>query len=156
MPRCGLRNSQSADLSKSRKLEMGRLTKVVTLLAVYLAWICGAAFVALSCHANNSGDYTPCTHCCECHHEGCDKVHIETPHSCNHDHSNIVVLYDNTKRIDINIEPVALCLSARLEDNLSLEDIPSIGKLRYYERDIPIHPLHLSTRCGMRAPPVVA
>ncbi len=135
---------------------MGRLTKVVTLLAVYLAWICGTTFVALSCHAHNSSNNTHCSHCCVCHHEGCDKLHIETPHNCNHDHSNIVVLYDNTKRLDINIEPIALCISAQLEDNLSIEDIPSIGKSRHYERDIPIHPLHLSTRCGMRAPPVVA
>jgi hypothetical protein len=132
---------------------MGRFVKIATLLAVYLAWICGTAFIALSCNAKK---HTLCTHCCECHHEGCDKAHVETPHSCNHDHSNTVILYDSTKKNGINIEPIMLCIAAQIENLLSIEDVPSIRQPRHYERDIPIHPLHITARRGMRAPPVVA
>ena len=132
---------------------MGRFVKIATLLAVYLAWICGTAFITLSCNAKK---HTLCTHCCECHHEGCDKAHVETPHSCNHDHSNTVILYDSTKKNGINIEPIALCIAAQIENLLSIEDVPSIRQPRHYERDIPIHPLHITARRGMRAPPVVA
>ena len=135
---------------------MGRVAKVITLLAVYLVWICGTAVVTLSCHATHAKKHTLCVHCCECHHEGCDKTHVETPHSCNHDHSNTVILYDSTKKNDINIEPIALCISAQIENLLSIEDVPSIRQPRHYERDIPIHPLHITARRGMRAPPVVA
>ena len=132
---------------------MGRFVKIATLLAVYLAWICGTAFIALSCNAKK---HTLCTHCCECHHEGCDKAHVETPHSCNHDHSNTVILYDSTKKNGFNIEPIVLCIAAQIENLLSIEDVPSIRQPRHYERDIPIRPLHITARRGMRAPPVVA
>ena len=135
---------------------MGRFIKIASLLAVYLVWICGTTFIALSCHANHAKKHTLCAHCCECHHEGCDKVHVETPHSCNHDHSNTVVLYDTTKKNGINIEPVELCISAQIEDNLSIDDIPLTRLSRHYERDIPIRHLLTTTRRGMRAPPVVA
>jgi hypothetical protein len=135
---------------------MRRLAKVLTLLAVYLVWICGTSVVAISCHANHVNRHSLCSHCCECHHEGCDKIHVEEPHRCNHDHSNKAVFYDTAKRNSINIEPVELCISAQLEENLSIEDIPSIRQPRYYERDIPIPSSPDISRRGMRAPPVVA
>ena len=156
MLRLGSRSLPSADLSKSGELEMGRITKVITLLAVYLAWICGTTAIALSCHAHHTNKQTLCSHCCECHHEGCDKVHVETPHRCNHDHSNNVVLYDTTKRSNINIEPIALCISAQTDRDLAIEDILSIRQPRYFEREIPIPSSPTLSRRGMRAPPVVA
>ena len=151
-----MRSLPSADSSKAYNSNMGRVAKVITLLAVYLAWICGTTAIAISCNIRHSNRHATHAHCCECHHEGCDKVHVEEPHSCNHDHSNTIVLYDSTKKNGINIEPVALCISAQIENLLSIEDVPSIRQPRHYERDIPIHPMHITARRGMRAPPVVA
>ena len=134
-----------------------RLTlRVATMLAVYLVWICGTAFVALSCHIDNLGRQTHCCASCECHHEGCEKSHLEAPHACNHDHSNTIALYDTTKRSTLNIEPVALCIAAQLERHLAIEEVHSIRTPRHYERDIPIPPSPTLSRRGMRAPPVVA
>ena len=135
---------------------MGRFVRIATLLSVYLAWICGMAFVDLSCQDSHACSQSDCADCCECHHEDCHKVHFEQPHSCNHDHSCKLVFYDTSKKNSLIIEPTALCIAAQLEDNLSIEDIPSIRQPRYYERGVPIHSVCITSRRGMRAPPVVA
>ena len=134
---------------------MKNLAKIATLLAVYLAWICGTAFIAISCHIDRE-HHTHCCSMCECHHDDCNKTHIEAPHACNHDHSNNVVLYDTSKRNTIDFEPIALCVTAQLDDDIAIENIISVRHARHYERGVPIPPSPTLSRRGMRAPPVVA
>lgn len=138
----------------SRVIVVSKVAKIAVMLTVYLLWICGNSAIAISCHAN-SDQHTHCCKSCECHHEGCDKPHVETPHACHHDHSNRIALY-SIKKNNLNIEPIALCISAQLEDNLSIEDFPSATLNRLYERKIPITPPPTLLRRGLRAPPVIA
>ena len=132
-----------------------RLTKAITLLAVYLVWIYSSAFIAISCHINRETHIHCCINC-ECHHEGCDKSHFEKPHACNHDHSNKVVLYDTTKENSLNIEPIALNIAALLSNNIHIEEIATLSVQHYHEHSIPIPPEPLLSRRSMRAPPVFA
>ena len=129
--------------------------QIATMLAVYLMWICGTTYIAISCHIDRE-HHTHCCASCECHHEGCDKSHFEAPHACNHDHSNTIALYDTAKQSTLNIAPAELCIDAQLNNNLPIEEIASIRTPRHYERDIPIPPPPTLSRRGMRAPPVVA
>ena len=134
---------------------MRHLAKIATMLTVYLAWICGTTFIAISCHVNREAHIHCCTSC-ECHHEDCNKSHIEAPHACNHDHSNTIVLYDTTKRNSLNIEPITLCIIAHLSSNLNTEEITKLHTVHHLERSVPIPPSPTLSRRGMRAPPVVA
>ena len=134
---------------------MKNLAKIATLLTVYLAWICGTTFIALSCHATRDRHIHCCT-MCECHHDDCNKAHIEAPHACHHDHSNKVVLYDTSKRNTIDFEPVTLCVTAQLDDDIAIENRISVRQAHNYERGVPIPPSPTLSRRGMRAPPVVA
>lgn len=140
---------------------MMRVTKIVVMLAVYLAWICGNSITAVSCHANRVGrnmhhhDKGVATCCCCCH-EGCDAPHFEAPHGCNHDHSNRIALYDTAKKGELNIEPTMLSIAAKIGDNLRIEDVPNARNSQYYERKIPLPSSPDVSRRGLRAPPVVA
>ena len=125
------------------------------MLAVYLLWICGNSSIAISCHANQE-QHTNCCKSCECHHEGCEKPHVEVPHACHHDHSNTIALYDSTKKDNINIEPIIINITAQIEKNIAIEDIPTIRQARHYEQDIPIPSSPTISRRGLRAPPVIA
>ena len=135
---------------------MKRLAKIVTMLAVYLVWVFGNSVIALSCQANHDQHTYCCAKSCECHHEGCEKAHFESPHGCNHDHSNRITLYDTTKENEINIEPVMLNITAQIEDNIAIEEIVTLRTSRHYERGVSIPPVPTLLRRGMRAPPVVA
>ena len=134
---------------------MKRFAKIAVMLAVYLTWICSNGVIAISCHANRA-QHIHCCKMCECHHDDCDKAHLEEPHACNHDHSNKVKLYDISKRKALNIEPVTLCIAAQLDDNLCIEEIVSIRTSHHLERGVPIPPSPTLSRRGMRAPPIVA
>ncbi|MBQ5648427.1 MAG: hypothetical protein IIV16_04815 [Alistipes sp.] len=138
---------------------MKRLVKIVILLAVYLVWICGNATVALTCNAHSLYASTHnkygCSKTCECHHEGCNVVHVETPHNCHHDHSNKIALYDTVKKNNLNIEPITLNITAQIEDNLRIEEVV-LCSTHHYERKIPIPTAPTLSRRGLRAPPVVA
>ncbi len=125
------------------------------MLAVYLVWICGNTAIALACHANEK-QHTHCCKSCECHHEGCEKSHFERPHGCHHDHSNIIVLYDTTKKSGISIEPVVLSITAQISDNLRIEEIVALRTPLHYERKVPLPISPTISRCGLRAPPVIA
>ena len=126
------------------------------MLAVYLAWICGNTAIALACHANQE-QHIHCCKSCECHHEDCEKSHFERPHGCHHDHSNTIVLYDTAKKKNnANIEPIVLNIMAQIEDNIAIEDIISHNTPRLYERGIPLPLPPTLSRCGLRAPPVIA
>ncbi len=125
------------------------------MLAVYLAWICGTTFIAISCHLDRESHIHCCSNC-ECHHEGCNKNHFETPHACHHDHSNTVALYDITKQNLLSIAPIVLSIAAQLNNDLTIEEIASREAQHPYERGIPIPPSPLLARRGMRAPPVLA
>ncbi len=131
------------------------LVKIATMLTVYLMWICSTAFIAISCHIDREA-HTHCCTSCECHHDGCNKSHLESPHACNHDHSNTITLYDTTKRNTINIEPIALNITAQIDDNIAIEEIATQITPRHYERGVPIPPSPTLSRRGMRAPPVIA
>ena len=135
---------------------MKRALKVATMLTVYLVWICGTAAIALSCFANNLEGHSHCCASCECHHEGCEKSHLEAPHACNHDHSNTIAFYDTAKQNTLNIAPVELSIAAQIEDNLHIEEVAGIRALHYLKRKIPLPPAPTLLQRGMRAPPVVA
>ena len=137
---------------------MQRAMKIVTMLAVYLVWVCSNPIIALSCHAHHAEHIHCCGQHCECHHEGCEKMHFESPHGCHHDHSNTIVLYDTTKEKEIDIKPIASSTPLYLASthNLLLTPNSSLLTPNYYERSesIPLSPT-LSRR-GLRAPPVIA
>lgn len=135
------------------------MLKIVTMLAVYLMWICGNTYIALSCHINRQHNHAHYhlngSEVCDCHHEDSDKIHFESPHACKHDHSNKVTLYDSTKRNNLDIEPIALYI-APLNNNIDIEDVVSLLTPRYYERKVPLPSSPALSRRGLRAPPVVA
>jgi hypothetical protein len=135
---------------------MQRAMKIVTMLAVYLVWVCSNPIIALSCHAHHSEHIHCCGQHCECHHEGCEKMHFESPHGCHHDHSNTIVLYDTTKEDSNNIEPKVINITAQIEDNIAIEDVVLKRTSRYYERKVPIALSPTLSRRGLRAPPVIA
>ena len=124
---------------------MTRIVKIVAMLAVYLVWIFSNSAIALSCHANHAEHI----HCCE-------KMHFEAPHGCHHDHSNTIVLYDTTKERANNIEPAEINITAKLEDNIAIEDIVLKRTSRHYERKVPIAESPTLLGCVLRAPPVIA
>ena len=126
------------------------------MLAVYLVWICSNPIIALSCHANHAEHAHCCNQSCDCHHEGCERAHFESPHNCNHDHSNRIVLYDTTKENENSIEPVEINITAQIENNIAIEDIVSKQTPRHYERKVPIALSPTISRQGLRAPPVIA
>lgn len=135
---------------------MQRAMKIVTMLAVYLVWVCSNPIIALSCHANHSEHIHCCGQHCECHHDGCEKMHFETPHGCHHDHSNTIALYDTTKEDTDKIEPTEINITAQIEDNIAIEDVVSKRSPRHYTRKVPIPPSPALTKRGLRAPPVIA
>ena len=135
---------------------MQRAMKIVTILAVYLVWVCSNPIIALSCHAHHSEHIHCCGQHCECHHEGCEKQHFESPHGCHHDHSNTIVFYDTTKEDSNNIEPKVLNITAQIEDNIAIEDVVLKRTSRYYERKVPIVESPTLLGRGLRAPPVIA
>lgn len=135
---------------------MMRMAKIAMMLAVYLVWVCSNPVIALSCHANHDKHIHCCAKSCDCHHEGCDKLHFEAPHACNHDHSNKIALYDGAKRDNINIEPAMFSIADQLSDDLRIEEIASLRAPQHYERKVPLPPSPALSRRGMRAPPVVA
>lgn len=139
---------------------MMRVTKIVAMLAVYLAWICGNSITAISCHANRVDRHLHyhadgVKSCCCCH-EGWETPHFEQPHGCNHDHSNKIALYDTTKRDNINIEPIMLSIAAQISDDLRIEEVHIVRNPRCYERKVPLPSSPDVSRRGLRAPPVVA
>ena len=134
---------------------MARLIKAITMLAVYLAWICGTTFIAISCHIDRE-HHTHCCAECECHHSGCDRNHLEAPHACNHDHSNKVILYDIYKRYSVDIEPIALTIFIQQNSAAAIGDSLSTDQFLHYERGVPIPPSPTLSRRGMRAPPIAA
>lgn len=137
---------------------MKRAMKIVTMLAVYLVWVCSNPIIALSCHAHHAEHIHCCGQHCDCHHEGCEKMHFESPHGCHHDHSNTIVLYDTTKEQEIDVKPVISSVDLHLltPNSSLLTSISSLLAPNYYERSesIPLSPT-LSRR-GLRAPPVIA
>ena len=137
---------------------MKRAMKIVTMLAVYLVWVCSNSVIALSCYANHAEHIHCCGQHCDCHHEGCDKMHFESPHGCHHDHSNRIALYDISKEQEIDIKPVINSVDLHLlTPHYSLLTTHcSLLTTHYYERSesLPQSPTLLG--CGMRAPPVVA
>ena len=135
---------------------MKRLAKIALMLAVYLVWICSNSVIALSCHANHTEHIHCCGQHCECHHEGCEKMHFEAPHGCHHDHSNTIVLYDTTKEDSNNIEPAEINITAKLEDNIAIEDVVLKRTSRHYKRKVPIAESPTLLGCVLRAPPVIA
>ncbi len=135
---------------------MKRLAKITLMLAVYLVWVCSNSVIALSCYANHAEHIHCCGQSCDCHHEGCEKAHFESPHGCHHDHSNRIALYDTTKENNIEIEPVAHSIAAQLEDKISIEEIVLVRSARHYLCKVPLPSSPTLSRRGMRAPPVVA
>lgn len=137
---------------------MMRVAKIALMLAVYLSWICSNSVGALTCHSHRSNTHhgSTCSATCVCHHEGWDKLHVDSPHSCHHDHSNKIALYDVAKRNNLNIEPVEFSITALVSDNIRIEEMVSISRPQYYRRTVPIPPSPTLSRRGMRAPPVVA
>ena len=135
---------------------MKRVMKIVTMLAVYLVWVCSNPVIALSCHAHQAEHIHCCGQHCECHHEGCEKMHFESPHGCHHDHSNTIVLYDTTKEDSNNIEPKVINITAQIEDNIAIEDVVLKRTSRHYERKVPIAESPTLLGCVLRAPPVIA
>ena len=137
---------------------MRRLAKITLMLAVYLVWVCSNSVIALSCYANHAEHIHCCGQSCDCHHEGCEKAHFESPHGCHHDHSNRIVLYDTTKEKEIDVEPVISSVDLHLltPNSSLLTSISSLLTPNYYERSefLPLSPT--LSGCGMRAPPVVA
>ncbi len=134
---------------------MSKAIKIATMLAVYLVWICGNPIIALDCYAHQD-QHVHCCSKCECHHEGCEKTHVETPHGCHHDHSNHIALYDTAKKDNINYEPIVLNITAQIEDNIAIEDVITHHTARHYERGVPLPLPPTLSRCGMRGPPVIA
>ena len=130
--------------------------KIVTMLAVYLVWVCSNPIIALSCHAHHAEHIHCCGQHCDCHHEGCEKMHFEAPHGCHHDHSNTIVLYDSTKEDSNNIEPKVINITAQIEDNIAIEYVVLKRTSRYYERKVPIPLSPTLLGRGLRAPPVIA
>ena len=135
---------------------MQRAMKIVTMLAVYLVWVCSNPIIALSCHAHLAEHIYCCGKHCDCHHEGCEKMHFEAPHGCHHDHSNTIVLYDTTKEDSNNIGPKVINITAQIEDNIAIEDVVLKQTSRYYERKVPIPLSPTLLGRGLRAPPVIA
>ncbi len=139
---------------------MTRMLKIVTMLAVYLMWICGNTYIALSCYIDRQHTHAHYhlngSEVCDCHHEDSDKIHFESPHACKHDHSNKVALYDSTKRNNIDIEPIVLCIEALLSENIDIEDVVTSRTPRHYEQTVPLLSSPTLSRRGLRAPPVVA
>ena len=135
---------------------MQRAMKIVTMLAVYLVWVCSNPIIALSCHAHHSEHIHCCGQHCKCHHEGYEKMHFESPHGCHHDHSNTIVLYDTTKEDSNNIEPKVINITAQIEDNIAIEDVVLKRTSRYYERKVPIELSPTLLGRSLRAPPVIA
>lgn len=139
---------------------MKRITRIALMLAVYLVWIFGNTTIALSCHANRVHTHTHYhingAEVCDCHHQDWQTPHFESPHSCNHDHSNRIALYNTSKEGSVNIAPVVLSVTAQLGDNLAIEEITSRRSPRNYTRKTPLPPSPTLARRGMRAPPVVA
>ena len=137
---------------------MKRLAKITMMLAVYLVWVCSNSVIALSCYANHAEHIHCCGKSCDCHHEGCEKAHFESPHGCHHDHSNRIALYDISKEQKIDVEPVISSVDLHLlTPNSSL--ITSIFSLltpHYFEGGVPLPQSPTLSRRGMRAPPVVA
>ena len=137
---------------------MKRLAKITLMLAVYLVWVCSNPVIALSCHAHHAEHIHCCGQHCECHHDGCEKMHFESPHGCHHDHSNTIVLYDTIKEYEIDIEPIVSSTHLYLASahNSSLTPNSSLLTPSYYERSesIPLSPTLLGH--GLRAPPVIA
>lgn len=135
---------------------MKKIAKITLILSVYLVWVFGNSVIALSCRANHEEHIHCCSKHCDCHHEGWELAHFESPHGCHHDHSNKIVLYDTTKEDSNNIEPAEINITAILKENISIEDIVAVRSDRYYERKIPLPPSPTLLGCGLRAPPVIA
>ena len=137
---------------------MKRLAKITLMLAVYLVWVCSNSVIALSCYANHAEHIHCCGKSCDCHHEGCEKAHFESPHGCHHDHSNRIALYDISKEQKIDVEPVISSVDLHLltPNSSLLTSISSLLTPNYYERSESLPPSPTLSRRGMRAPPVVA
>ncbi len=137
---------------------MRRLAKITLMLAVYLVWVCSNSVIALSCYANHAEHIHCCGQSCDCHHEGCEKAHFESPHGCHHDHSNRIALYDISKEQEIDVEPVISSVDLHLltPNSYLLTSISSLLTPHYYERSESLPQSPTLSGCGMRAPPVVA
>ena len=137
---------------------MQRAMKIVTMLAVYLVWVCSNSVIALSCYANHAEHIHCCGKSCDCHHEGHEKMHFESPHGCHHDHSNRIALYDISKEQKIDIKPVINSVDLHLlTPHYSLLTTHySLLTPHYYERSESLPQSPTLSWHGMRAPPVVA
>ena len=137
---------------------MQRAMKIVTMLAVYLVWVCSNSVIALSCYANHAEHIHCCGKSCDCHHEGHEKMHFESPHGCHHDHSNRIALYDISKEQEIDVEPVMSSADFHLSTpHYSLLTTHySLLTTHYYEQSESLPPSPTLSGCGLRAPPVVA
>ncbi len=128
------------------------------MLAVYLVWVCSNPVIALSCHAHHSEHIHCCGQHCKCHHEGCEKMHFESPHGCHHDHSNTIVLYDTIKEYEVDIEPIASSTHFHLASthHSLLTTLYSLLSTHYDERSESIAQSPTLLGRGLRAPPVIA
>ena len=137
---------------------MKRIAKIALMLAVYLVWVCSNSVIALSCYANHAEHIHCCGQSCDCHHEGCEKAHFESPHGCHHDHSNRIALYDTTKEREIDVKPVINSVDLHLlTPHYSLLTTHySLLSSHYYEQSESLPPSPTLSGCGLRAPPVVA
>lgn len=129
------------------------------LLAVYLAWICGYTVIDLGCYVERQRHHVKyhLTHCeeCDCHHDGWQIPHFESPHACNHDHSVDVKLYDIAKRSDSGVEPLILHIARTYIVDIAEVEQP-LHPHYDYARKIPLPTSPDIFGCGLRAPPVVA
>ncbi|MBQ3026194.1 MAG: hypothetical protein IJD27_01540 [Alistipes sp.] len=137
---------------------MKKIAQITIMLAVYLVWVCSNPVIALSCRANHSKHIHCCSKQCDCHHEDSEKLHFESPHSCHHDHSNKITLYDISKEQKIDIEPVISSVGPHLPTPDAQLSTPhsSLLSSHHFERGVPIPLSPTLSRHGMRAPPVVA
>jgi len=137
---------------------MQRAMKIVTMLAVYLVWVCSNSVIALSCYANHDKHIHCCAKSCDCHHDDWEKAHFESPHGCHHDHSNRIALYDISKEQKIDIKPVINSVDLHLltPHYSLLTTLYSLFSSHYYEQSESLPPSPTLSGCGMRAPPVVA
>ncbi len=137
---------------------MKKIAKITLILSVYLVWVFGNSVIALSCRANHEEHIHCCSKHCDCHHEGWELAHFESPHGCHHDHSNKIVLYDTTKEREFGVKPVMCYGSLHLPTPNPSLLAPDSTLLTpdFIERSVALPPLPTLSRHGMRAPPVVA
>ena len=135
------------------------MANTLVLLAVYLSWIGGHTLIDFGCHIerlhHHAEYHVAHQDRCYCHHDNWQRPHIDSPNSCNHDHSVDVVLYDVAKRVDTVVEPMAFTIARICVADVEVAESP-IRQQYHYIRKIPLPSSPDIFGCGLRAPPVVA